>query len=96
MQDDKSMTVVLNKRDSIEFGGATLDTSARSVRNRYNNKDGIFSPRGSSEIPLRDLPTVVIETAKNDWLKPARARQVIEALEASIDWQHEAGGATDG
>ena len=43
---------------TIEIGWSTWDSDQVSLRNRYD-KNGKFSPRGSSEIPLRDLPELM-------------------------------------
>jgi hypothetical protein len=43
---------------SIEIGWSTWNPDEVSLRNRYDKK-GKFSPRGSSEIPLRDLPALM-------------------------------------
>jgi hypothetical protein len=77
-------SVPLGNGHSIEFGASTWNPASESVRNRYDNPDGRFSPRGSSEIPLGDLEVIMVETAKRDLLDEVTAARIIEALAASI------------
>jgi hypothetical protein len=57
------MTVIyrepLGDGHSIEVGFSTWDPNAISVRDRYDNSNGHFSPHSSSEFPLGDLSEII-------------------------------------
>jgi hypothetical protein len=91
MRMDVTTKVPLDAGHSIEFGHATWNSQVQSVRNRYDNADGTFSPRGSSELPLPDLVHIIVETARRDLIGPDHAERMIGALIASIARQ----GITD-
>jgi butyrate kinase len=76
--------VVLRVGHSVEFGNATWNPDVQSVRNRYDNEDGTFSPRGSSELPIPDLVHIIVESARRDIIEPEHAERMIGALIASI------------
>ena len=71
------MKVVFKERlsptHSIEIGWSTWNSDEVSLRNRYE-KNGRFSPRASSEIPLRDLPEMM-RVALERLPEVVRARQ---------------------
>lgn len=69
---------------SLEFGAATWNAEQLSVRNRYDNEGGRFSPRGSSELPIPDLTEIVIETARRDLITSEAAERMVGALIASL------------
>jgi len=73
--------IELGNGHSIEFGKATWDESSVSIRNRYPTSTGGFSPRSSSEIPIEDVKTIVIESVKNGYLPDF---QLIEIAEVCI------------
>jgi hypothetical protein len=68
----------------IEFGAATWDPKATSVRNRYPTSSGGFSPHSSSEIPLEDFEPMVVEIANRDLLSPGACARIIQALAQSV------------
>jgi hypothetical protein len=68
----------------IEIGGATWDTEATSVRNRYPTSTGGFSPRSSSEIPLHDFEPMMVVIAARDLLDVASTARILAALAESI------------
>ena len=76
--------VVLRPGHSIEFGDATWNSAVRSVRNRYDNEEGTFSPRGSSELPIPDLAHIIVHSARRDIIDVDDAERMIGALVASI------------
>lgn len=76
--------VPLDPGHSIEFGTATWDANARSVRNRYDNEDGTFSPHGSSELPIPDLVHIIVESARRDIIDSDHVERMIGALVASV------------
>lgn len=75
------MKVVFSERlsptHSIEIGWSTWNKDEVSLRNRYD-KDGRFSPRASSEVPLRDLPELM-RVALERLPEVLRAREQKEA-----------------
>lgn len=80
---------------SIEWGTASWDDDDEmSIRNRYDTDDGRFTPHNSSEIPFGDLKTLVVESAKRDYISPEVAARMIEELAASISRQSEASPST--
>lgn len=83
--------ITLGPGHSIEFGTATWNPNVQSVRNRYDNDDGTFSPRGSSELPLPDLVYIIVQCAQRDLIATAHAEQMIGALVGSIARQSLAG-----
>ena len=68
----------------IEFGRATWDDSAESIRNRYPTSTGGFSPRSSSEFPIEDLEHLIIEAARRDKLPVTVCAHAIAALAESV------------
>lgn len=69
----------------IEIGQATWDSDETSVRNRYPTSNGGFSPRSSSELPIRDLRGIIETVAKEDRLEPKDIAAMISALSASLE-----------
>ncbi|MUP40133.1 hypothetical protein [Labilibaculum euxinus] len=64
-------TIELGNGHKIEFGSATWDNKAISIRNRYPTSTGGFSPRSSSEIPIEDIKIMTSESIKNGYLNQA-------------------------
>jgi hypothetical protein len=56
---DVVFTETIDERHSIEIGWSTWNPNEVSLRSRYNQENGRFDPRSSSEIPLRDLPELM-------------------------------------
>ena len=86
-------TIPIDAQHSIEFGIATWcqdrpkDEQVESIRNRYENEDGIFSPRGSSEIPLTDMEILVCECLKRDKLNIDEMSNILKEIAESIKRQ---------
>jgi hypothetical protein len=72
-------SVDLGEGHSIEFGQATCNPMARSVRNRYQTPTGGFSPRSSSEIPIEDIMPLVVETLRRDLVSPEETMRILQA-----------------
>jgi hypothetical protein len=49
----------IDDRHSIEVGWSTWNPDEVSARNRFNQENGQFDTRSSSEIPLSDLSELV-------------------------------------
>ncbi len=79
-------------RHSIEIGQATWDPSQNSIRNRYDQANGRFSVRASSELPLADLEPIMREVAQRDLLTPSALARIMQELAASIQRQATAAG----
>lgn len=69
---------------SVEIGKATWSPKDRSVRDRYQTASGGFSPRSSSEVPMRDLERIIEFVAQHDELSVTECAKIINALSASI------------
>lgn len=54
--------IELGNGHKIEFGKASWNEQATSLRNRYPTKNGGFSPRSSSEIPIEDVKILLKES----------------------------------
>jgi len=80
-------TVDLGEGHLIEFGAATWDESQTSIRNRYPTSTGGFSPRSSSEIPIRDMVRLTIETFRHDLMTIREATDIIRAAAEFIERQ---------
>jgi hypothetical protein len=70
--------IELGNGHKIEFGESTWNTHAISVRNRYPNKKGGFSPRSSSEIPIEDVKLIVEESVKNGYISELQMIEIAE------------------
>jgi len=69
----------------IEIGQATWDEGETSVRNRYPTSNGGFSPRSSSELPIRDLQGIVESVAHEDMFEDKAIAAMILSLSASLN-----------
>ena len=68
----------------FEFGEATWNPRQMSVRNRYPTRNGGFSPRSSSELPIGDLRRIIEAVAQEDILEPEDIAAMISALSDSL------------
>jgi len=68
----------------IETGNSTWDSNEISIRNRYPTRNGGFSPRSSSEIPIRDLRFLIRVAADQDLLSPIEIAAMMASLSASL------------
>jgi hypothetical protein len=69
---------------TIEFGRATWDEESSSVRNRYLTATGGFSPHSSSEMPIKDVVYIAVETLRMDLLSQVDTLQIIQAAIDSL------------
>ena len=81
---DVTKTKSLGGGHSIEIGKATWDSEEISIRNRYPTSKGGFSPRSSSEIPLKDVVELITVIADEDLYDPKILAGIIENLSKSI------------
>jgi hypothetical protein len=72
-------TIELGNGHKIEFGKATWNASATSLRNRYPTSKGGFSPRSSSEIPIEDVKIILKESVKNGYISNSELIEIAEA-----------------
>jgi hypothetical protein len=62
----------LAKTHRIQFGISTWteeaaeDEQTESVRRAVYNENGVFSPRGSSEVPMEDMALLICECIKRN------------------------------
>jgi hypothetical protein len=75
---------IIGPGHSIEFGKATWDPQERSIRNRYATRNGGFSPRSSSELPVGDVEELAVGTAEEDEIDVRGAVRVIRAMLGTI------------
>ncbi len=68
----------------LEAGKSTWDEDEMSVRDRYPTRNGGFNPHSSSEIPLGDVPELVIFAAEQDLLAPNELTEILCAVSASL------------
>ena len=92
---DVKFKVPLTDQLSIEFGIATwtkdapVDEQEWSVRRRYNGETGRFSPRGSSEVPINDMPMMMIECMKRDYIPTSQLLKILNEVSLSLTRQLE-------
>jgi len=86
MKPDPKKTIILDPETSIEIGESTWDPEERAIRRRYN-PNGIFSPHGSSEIPITALKPIMEAAAQHDELDPKTCAEIIKALADSVHRQ---------
>jgi hypothetical protein len=73
----------------IETGESTWDPQGeRSIRDRWPTATGGFSPRSSSEVPMKSLVPMLTFVAQHDELSAADCAEIIAQLAASIKRQH--------
>lgn len=78
MKVDETKTLDLGGGHKIEFGKASWDETKTSIRNRYPTSTGGFSPRSSSEIPIEDLPVLIIEALKKGYINSIEIKNIIK------------------
>ena len=85
---DVEQTKDLGEGHRIEIGRSTWQNGAeRSVRDRWPTATGGFSPRSSSEVPMKSLAPMICFVAEHNELTVAECAAIIEALAASISRQ---------
>lgn len=85
MKPDPARTKQIAPYHRIEIGPSTWDPKEESIRNRYENPtSGIFSPRGSSEVPFPDLVKMTIFAAEKNQFTHDELWLMIETLLASL------------
>jgi len=70
-------TIDLGNGHKIELGISSWDETKKSIRNRYPTSTGGFSPRSSSELPVKDISILTIEAIKNDLLSKSELKELI-------------------
>jgi hypothetical protein len=68
----------------IEFGTSSWDDTEESVRDRWPTRNGGFSPHSSSEVPLRCVELLAVETLCRDKLGPAATVNILRAAVESL------------
>ncbi len=79
-------SVDLRDGQRIEFNQPTWEAAATSVRNRYTNVTGpaSFTMRSSSELPLRDVVSITVETLRRDLLNSEETMKILQAAVDSV------------
>ena len=77
----------------IEFGIATWSEDdsnpEESIRRAVYNRDGVFSPHGSSEVPIEDIALLTKECIKRDKLSVEEMTELLSEIASSIKRQTE-------
>ena len=82
---DVQHSMAVEHGHSIELGLSTWDPKgARSIRDRWATSNGGFSPRSSSEVPVRSLLPMVVFAAQHDELTSSECAEIIVALAESM------------
>lgn len=76
--------IELENGHKIEFGKATWNENATSIRNRYLTSNGGFSPRSSSEIPIEDVKILLKESVKNGYLPKSELIEIAETCLSAL------------
>jgi hypothetical protein len=73
--------VELGEGHRIEGGRASWGGGrSRSIRNRYATRNGGFSPRSSSELPIGDVELLVIHASQHGELTNLQRAHIIQHL----------------
>lgn len=77
----------IDNEHKIEIGKATWNCNENSIRRTKQNTNGIFSPHGSSEIPINghiDISCLMVECLKYNLISNANMRLVFKKLISSF------------
>ncbi len=77
-------TIELGDGHKIEFGKATWNENAVSLKNSYPTSNGGFSPSSSSEIPIEDIKVIVKESVKNGYIPNPELIEIAELCIAAL------------
>lgn len=77
-------TIDLGHGHKIEIGLASWDNTKTSIRNRYPTASGGFSPHSSSELPIEDLPILIIEAINNGLINKSDLKNIINTAVKSL------------
>lgn len=69
---------------SIEWGEATWDQQAFSIRNRYNLPNGKYNKAGSGEIPWNDFKTMITESIKKDIFTNSELAEILKSISEKV------------
>ena len=69
---------------SIEWGEATWNNKAFSIRNRYDLASGKFNKAGSGEIPWEDFKTMITESVKKDIFSNIELAEILKTISEKI------------
>lgn len=60
------------------------ENKTESIRRAVYNEDGIFSPHGSSEIPMEDMPLLIRECIIRNKISINDMADILDAISLSI------------
>lgn len=86
MKVEEEKTIKIDDEHSIEFGFSSWNSNERSIRRRKQNINGVFSPNGSSEIPINgfiDISFLICECLKEDLLDNQNIKTLYNELQLS-------------
>lgn len=64
-----------------------LDEQTESIRRAVYNEDGIFSPHGSSEIPIEDMALLIRTCIQRDKISHQEMTDILNDISESIQRQ---------
>ena len=83
----KASEKYLNPTDpnhSIEWGEATWNNKAFSIRNRYDLPSGKFNKAGSGEIPWHDFKTMITESIQRDIFTNLELAEILKTISEKV------------
>ena len=83
----KASEKYLNPTDpnhSIEWGEATWNSKAFSIRNRYDLPSGKFNKAGSGEIPQHDFKTMITESIQRDIFTNVELAEILKTISEKV------------
>jgi hypothetical protein len=66
---------------------APVDEQTESIRRAVYNEEGIFSPHGSSEIPIEDMTLLIRACIQRDRISSQDLTDILNDISASIQRQ---------
>jgi hypothetical protein len=84
MTPDLNKTRKISPKQFVDIGQSTHFPDETAIRCRYVNARGKYSPRGSSELYLRDLKLLMVIAAEENLFGANDCAEIIEKLAASI------------
>jgi hypothetical protein len=64
-----------------------VDEQSESIRRAVYNADGIFSPHGSSEIPIEDMTLLIRTCIQKDKISPEEMADILNDITESMQRQ---------
>ncbi len=78
--------VELENGHKIEFGKATWNENAISIRNKYLTLNGDSGIKSSGEIPIEDVKILLKESVKNGYIPKSELIEIAEACLSALKY----------